>query len=187
MTSGELQKAQLQFQNVFARVSSTRPFHERMSGRLLLYPIDYVFLDRAQFAALSAVSIHAGVHTAYFAGFGGEGTGWAGTSGHRLVRLGDYEDYSSTAGDTDVEHFLFAAGGEWGVVTSDGEYAVVGGSEQMVSHLREALRYDQESVLQSFIRNSREMAAAGGATAWVPLLLQHVMGAEEAGRITSNW
>lgn len=136
-------------------------------------------LNRSQFDAVAAASLRLGVPNAYFVGFGGEDAGWGGTHGHSLVDLGSYDDYRLAEGASALEHFLFAPGGEWGLVTSDGEYALVGGQPTFIADLRDRLSYDQEAVIRSFVSEWREAGQAGASIEWVPPLLDQVLGPDK--------
>jgi len=68
-------------------------------------------------------------------------------------------------------------------VTSDGQYAVVGGAASFVADLRESLGFDQEAALQAFVRDWRETGRAGGSVEWIPRLLDHVFGPGEGLRL----
>lgn len=181
-TYDEFQRAEVAFRTAFRKATPTDPFSPRLSSRLLLYPIDYTVLESAQFDALATASARIGMSRAYFAGYGGEGGDWGKTHSHGLVDLHRYEDYRHGNGSAPLEHFLFAPQGEWGLVTSDGEYALVGGAPDFVADLRECLNYDAEETLRAFISDWREIGLASGSVEWVPTLLRHVFGAEEASR-----
>jgi len=182
-SADELQQAESAFRAVFARVSNADPFQPRLGARLLLYPIDNTLLD-AQFEAVATASIHAGVERPYFAGYGGEEAGWGGTYGHRLVDVRSYDDYRyDDDGFLIIEHFLFAPRGEWGLVTSHGEYAIVAGTETFIDDLRSALGYDEVRALGDLVSDWREIGHGGGSVEWVPRLLNHVLGAGKGPRL----
>lgn len=175
-TRRHLQEAAAAFRKVFAKASATEPFVPRLHARLLLYPIDYTVLDPSQFEAVARASLRAGMSSAYFANYGREDSGWDGTYGHRLVDLHSYADYRFVDGYAPLEHFLFPSSGDWGLVTSDGRYALVAGSEDFISDIRSALELDQRAVIRDFVSEWRDMERAGGSVDWVPLVLKHVSG-----------
>ena len=182
-TPEQLEHAESAFRAVFAEANYTEPFRPRLRSRLLLYPIDYVFLDAGQYDALGTASIRAGVSAAYLAAFGGEEEGWGGTYGHRFVDLHSYADYRFGAGTSPLEHFLFAPTAEWGLVTSDGEYALVAGADSFVAEIRSLLDYNEDGVVRAFVSDWREIERAGGSAEWMPRLLRHIFGAEKQSRL----
>lgn len=186
MEPEQLQQAESAFRAVFAKANYTDPFNPRLGSRLLVYPIDYTILEPAQFEAVGAASIRSGAPQAYVAGYGGEELGWSGTYDHRLVDLHNYEDYRPSGGSRNLEHFLFAPNGEWGLVTSDGEYALVAGTAPFMANLQDSLGYDQEHVLRAFISDWRESARAGASVEWVPVLLDHVLGEDKGFRLWAD-
>jgi hypothetical protein len=82
-----------------------------------------------------------------------------------------------------LEHFLFAPRGEWGVVTSHGQHAVVGGTQGFIGDVRARLRYDEAATVRAFVADWTEMAEAGATVDWVPVLLDHVLGAGHGRRV----
>jgi hypothetical protein len=181
-TGAALDDAGKAFRNVFARANAVDPFAPHVEGRLLLYPIDYVRLDKPQFEALAEASANLGGATAYLAAYG-EGGGWEATHSHYLIALDDYATYRALSGQT-LEHFLFDAGGEWGLVTADGGYALLGGSGAFSERVRHALGYDQHSVMCAFVKDWREEQTEGARVDWVPTVLDHLLG---PGQGTVRW
>lgn len=177
----ELQQAEAAFRRAFAKASYTDPFGTSVRSRLLLYPIAYTILNPEQYAALGAAS-GASCRRAYFAAFGGEERGWGGTYAHRLVDLSSYDEYVGANPAGTLEHFLYGIGGDWGLVTSDGEYALLGGNEAFVASFADALGYDQDLALKTFIYDWREAEQAGASVGWVPILLDHVLGPGQGRR-----
>jgi hypothetical protein len=181
-TTGELARAESTFRRVFAKANYTDPFSDNLSARLLLYPIDYTIFDRRQYEAVAMAAHRAGSDRAYFAGYGGEDQGWGGTYGHGVVDLCSYDDYRGANASGALEHFLFGLEGDWGAVTSDGEYALLGGTPSFAAAVIEALGYEQERVVRAFVSDWRAAGKAGASVAWVPSVLDHVLGAGEGSR-----
>ena len=176
----DLERAEFAFRTVFGNTSYTMPFSRNVRVRFLIYPIDYTLLDTSQFAAVAAAASQAGDGFAYLAGFGGDEAGWGGTYGHRLVDLDSYADYKPETGADNLEHFLFSPEGKWGLVTSDGQYAVVGGDERFIAVLRAHSPQDEDQMVRAFVRDWREVEQSGGSVAWMPELLEHIFGSERA-------
>lgn len=167
---------------MFAKVDYTEPFHSRVAARLLLYPIDYTILDPAQFQAVAAASLRIGIDCAYLVGFSGKNADWGVTYGHRLVDLRNYDDYASFEDASNLEHFLFAPTGAWGLVTSDGEYALIGSSKTFAADIRDQLSYEPEETVRRFVSDWREAEQEGATVEWVPTLLDHVFGVGEGSK-----
>lgn len=181
-TPEQFQEAESAFREVFAKVDYTEPFNSRVASRLLLYPTDYTILDPGQFQAVAAASLRLGIQDAYLVGFSGKDADWGVTYGHRLVDLRNYEDYSSFEDASNLEHFLFAPTGEWGLVTSDGAYALIGGTETFVADIRDQLAYEPEETVRRFVSDWRDAEKEGASVEWVPTLLDHVFGVGEGSR-----
>jgi hypothetical protein len=182
ITPEEFQDMESSFRSVFSQGDPAEPFVAEITGRLLLSPIDYTLLDRIQFEAVAAASLSRGIESAFHAEFGRDDVRWGKTYNHRTVDLQDYADYRGVDDALSVEHFLFSPTGGWGVVTSDGEYAVIGGDTSFVDDVRRRLGYEDEIVLNAFVTKWRELEQAGAVVHWVPKLLDHVLGRGEGRR-----
>lgn len=178
-----LERVESAFRQVFRQPNYTAPFGSELKARLLLYPIDYTILDKDQHGAVAAAARRSGASDAYFAGYGGEDRGWGGTYSHGVVSLSSYDDYRRANAVGTLEHFLFGSDGAWGVVTSDGEYALVGGDRPFIDAVTTALAYDQEATVRAFVADWREAEEAGASVEWVPRLLEHVLGPEQGAQL----
>jgi hypothetical protein len=174
VTFEDFQWAEAAFCRLFARASDVAPFADDVDGRLLLCPTRCLRLAPRQFEAVAAASTALGVIRAYSAGWDGDEGAWGTTSGHRHVDLGSYESYVADLPPGAVGGFLFAPRGEWGVVTSALDYALVGGPARFVAAIRRRLEYDEDSALERFVAEWRELAEVGAAIDWLPRLLDHV-------------
>lgn len=174
VTFEDFQWAEAAFRRLFARACDVSPFADEVGARLLLCPTRCLRLAPRQFEAVAAASAELGVVRAYSAGWSGEEGGWGATCGHRHVDLGGYESYVADLPAGAVGGFLFAPRGEWGVVTSALDYAVVGGPPRFVAAIRRTLEYDELAALERFVAEWQELAEVGAAIEWLPRLLDHV-------------
>lgn len=177
-TPEELDRARSAFRRVFAKATDVDPFADHVTSRLLLYRIDYTGLEREQFDAIASASRAEGIHRAYLVGLPGEyNPTWEATWGHFMIDLVSYVEYNAAwEFGPMVEHFLFAEDGSWGVATSHGEYALVGGSSSFIASVREALVYDEQEGVEQLVSDFRAMLEGGSSAAWVGIMLAHVFG-----------
>jgi len=184
-TPEELRCAEAAGSQVFRSfdVHGSQPFRESMVARLLVYPIDYTMLESDQFGALAAAAAAVGDRTAYLAAYGDPEAGWQGTYDRRLVALDDFLDYKPH-GTLILEHVLYSPQGVWGLATSDGNYAVAGGSQTFVDTLRRHLSWREDEALRAFVRDSREIGRdAAYVESWLRPLLEHVYGENGAAEL----
>ena len=149
---------------------------------MLLYPIDYTMLEPEQFGALAAAAAAAGDRTAYLAAYGDAEAGWGGTYGHALVSLDDFLDYKPQRDTLILEHMLYSPQGTWGLATSDGEYAVVGGPHVVIDALRCNLPQREDEAVKAMARDSREVDRDTDP-AWLRSLLAHIYGEYRAAKV----
>jgi hypothetical protein len=174
VTLEDFQWAEAAFQRLYAQASDVAPFADEVGARLLLCPTRCLRLAPRQFEAVAAASASLGVIRAYSAGWSGDEGAWGTTSGHRHVDLGSYGSYVADLPPGAVGGFLFAPRGEWGVVTSALDYALVGGPAPFVAAVRRRLEYDEETALERFVAEWEELGEVGAAIDWLPRLLDHV-------------
>jgi hypothetical protein len=174
VTCEDFQWAEAAFRRLFARACDVSPFADEVAARLLLCPTRCLRLAPRQFEAVAAASADLGVVRAYSAGWSGEEGAWGTTSGHRHVDLGSYESYVADLPAGAVGGLLFAPRGEWGVVTSALDYALVGGPPPFVAAIRRTLEYDEPAALERFVAEWQELADVGATIDWLPRLLDHV-------------
>jgi hypothetical protein len=183
-TPEELGRAEAAGRQVFQSFDgwSPQPFRDTIEARLLIYPIDYTMLEAEQFAALAAAAATVGDLTAYVVPYGARESGWEGTYDHSLLTLDDYLDYKPP--DTlIIEHLLYSPRGAWGVVTSHGEYAAVGGAQGFVDTLRRHLPQREDEAVEMLVREWREIGRSGGNVSWLRPLIAHLYGEDRAARV----
>lgn len=156
-----------------------QPFHEAISDRMLIYPIDYTMLTPDQFGAVAAGAEVVGDTYAYVVSYGTLEAGWAGTYDHRLVGLNDYRTYRPR-GAVVLEHLLYSPSGSWGVITSDGGEAVVGGPWAFIDRVRSNLPESEELMATAFVRDQKAVGHGGGNIEWLRPLLRHLYGDAKA-------
>jgi hypothetical protein len=161
------------YQSIGTGVSE--PFRAQLGARMLIYPTDYTMLTSEQFQALSAGAALMGDTSAYVVPYGTLDAGWAGTYDHRLIDLGNYGDYRPP-GALVLEHLLYSPTGRWGIVTSDGGEAIVGGSDAFVEEIRSQVGDAEEDMAMAFVRDQRAVGQGGGNIEWLRPLLRHIYG-----------
>jgi hypothetical protein len=183
-THEQLRRAEAAGREVFRSfdVGTSHPFRDSIEARLLVYPIDYTMLAPEQFGAVAAAAAIVGDKTAYFAAYGNPEADWRGTSEHGVVALGDFLDYKPERNALILEHLLYSPQGAWGLATSDGEYAVVGGSHDFVDTLRHHLPQREDEAVKAFVRDWTEIGRGDGA-GWLRPLIEHVYGEARAARM----
>lgn len=84
------------------------------------------------------------------------------------------------------DYFIYSSSGKWGVLVSSAHYGLLGGSQEFIEGVRGAFpELDREvyDFLQ-YWKNYRDDAVSRGHKStlgdWLPVLLRHVYGAEEA-------
>ncbi|MEJ7567735.1 MAG: hypothetical protein WKF41_05660 [Gaiellaceae bacterium] len=141
---------------------------------MLIYPISYTMLGREQFGAVAEAAASVGDATAYLVPYGSLEADWAGTYDHRLVAL-EYTDYE-LEGTLVLEHLLYSPEGKWGVVTSHGDFALVGGTQTVIDAVRGGITADEELMTRAFVRDWRDIGRRGGEIGWLLPLLVHLYG-----------
>lgn len=182
-TPEELLRAEGAAREVFQSfdAGTSQPFRASIEARLLVYPIDYTMLTPEQFGALTVAAAAVGDATAYLAAFGPPDAGWQGIHEHCLVALDDFLEYRSKPDALILEHLLYSPRGTWGLVTSDGEYAAVGGSQSFVDTLRRHLPEQETEAVKALIRDSREAGRDDDhVERWLRPLVGHVYGENRA-------
>jgi hypothetical protein len=84
-----------------------------------------------------------------------------------------------------LENAIFSTNGSWGIVFSQEDHAVLGGSKLFVSNF--ASRFPQERIGAEFVRTWRQRAVEWKTDIeWLPGLLENVYGATEANRLLAS-
>jgi hypothetical protein len=177
-TLEEFVGAEAAFSSVFACASDIEPFQASVEARLLLSPTRGFGLSEKHFAAVAAGAAASGVHRAFFAGWSGDDGAWGATHGHRHVDLGSYGSYLAGADCSSIGQFLFAPRGEWGIVASALDYALIGGSATFVDEIAARLDYDADAELERFLVTWHELADVGACVDWLTPLVNHLVAGE---------
>lgn len=179
-TSDEFRSAEAAARRVFRSFDASRPFRERMEARMLLYPINYTMLTVEQFRALAEAATAVGDDTAYVVPYAVADASWESTYDHGVVELHAFSDYSPE-GTLILEHLLYSPQGRWGLVTSDGGDALLGGSQAFIEAVGEALPEGEEArMVKTFVRDSQYLGRSGGDIDWLHPVLAHLYGETKA-------
>jgi hypothetical protein len=150
-----------------------------MPARTLLYPLDYVYLDESQLAAVAYAAERLGEREAFVVDVDETAPAWGRTSRHRLVSL--YVDgYAAIAEDTILTHALLSPSGSWAFVTTFEQYAIGGGGETFMDDVLTRLPVDRDEMAEAFARDMRAFGREGATVEWVPRVLENVYGSARA-------
>ena len=83
-----------------------------------------------------------------------------------------------------LENVLYSPSGQWGIMLSHEEHALLGGSTQFMSRLHDKLPPDSLEEFLSFWKYARDHYQAN--IEWLPKQLIHVYGYETAQRLLSD-
>ena len=165
---------------VFRGLSPERSiFTSRIFSRAILYPCAHR-LSATQFSALSAALRVAGESEYYMSYVPVVQTD--DESFHQYWRLprGDFSAYE-VATRAPLEMALYSVKEEWGILTTDAEFAVVGGSESFIRALFTELPDDSATQARRFVEDWCENARLGSwRTDWVESMLPDIVGPEFA-------
>jgi hypothetical protein len=158
---------------------TTDPFDEPLApeveARALLFPVGYL-LDREQLAAVLAAARSVGDDT--FCVSVTEHTREDGNAnnGHWKLAYWEVEEYLALSKVGVLENAVYSPQGTWGILLSQEQHGVVGGTEVFVGQLRATFPGFQRSV-EAFLAFWRENERRHRANLeWVPRLLAHVYG-----------
>jgi hypothetical protein len=185
-------RAGRQFDTLFRALDPySEPFNVTASARLLLYPIEGFFLDEQQFRAIADASLENGDAT----GFLVPALSWEGQAEWDKRTMWELDLNNPTVsyyGGPENDPFvwitaMFGSNGGWGVVTSDEEFALVGGDEQVVAKIVARLPEHPTEMIDQLIEDVDDLyERLGIKTEWLFKVLQHVVGSARAREYLKN-
>lgn len=168
------------FHSVFQGVDSfDEPLASEVKNRELWAPVYYT-LSVEQFGAVCAVAAAVGdvqicvsVTEEFESGSGLTATHW-------IFESWEYAEYEDEPSFRVLENAVYSPSGKWGILFSHEQHAIVGGSPEFMSTLtREYPDLTQSTV--EFLRYWSDVSQRHGTSVkWVPLLLAHIYGREQA-------
>ena len=184
-TPAGLERARAAFYSVF-QVPDTfgAAFQERIVRRDLIYPVGFC-LDGEEFAALGRAASELGQRGVFIST----------TEGHKL---GEFSSWSHWEVDLEsypygglqklgfvplVENAIYSQKGDWGLVISHEQHALVGGPPDFVERLKSSFPGPSDH-LAEFLEYWKENRGRFNAdVSWIEPFLSHLYGDEEAARI----
>jgi hypothetical protein len=167
------------------------PFTSQIPFRAIVYPVGYV-LHPDEFQAVSGAAAIAGDDRLFAALLEEEGR-------PHFVLQSSFEDYEALpiAG----ENALYGPSGTWGLMTSHLDHCVIGGTRPFFDHLsstfpaiepgrapgepgREPIAFADQ--VHEFLRDRFRSGKENAVQSWLPELLTHVYGSQEASRLLAS-
>jgi hypothetical protein len=122
------------FDRVFASTDPfDYPFRPAVEASLVFYPTEGYHLSQVQYAAVVAAA-HATGEPAFFVSVVEYSGDWVERGQHWLCDALGYEAYRSI--ELTLENALYSASGGWGLVLSQEQHALVGGSREFVRRVQ---------------------------------------------------
>jgi hypothetical protein len=159
-------------------------FTPEIECRFVLFPVDHYRLTKDQFVALGRAAVEA-VHdnSAYL--FDVEQWTKFGWDRKRreywLLSLDDYEAYENPPDDANIviiQNAIVSTSGRWGMVISDENHAIVGGSKEFVSRFLDALQVNKNEMRNLWLRHwHRNQKELGYETSWLSRQVDELTGA----------
>lgn len=175
-----------------------RPFAPNIIGRRIIYPCYSELEERLVNAVISAAAA-LGDSGCYLSLVGISGS--YEDPNHCYIPLSEFiEAYAGTDEDKligtrlkmnpyGLETIIYSATGKWGILTSHEMYGLLGGSLEFIDQIRASVANLDEQVY-GFLERLRGLLVVAGAyppdvtrNKWLPGLLAHVYGLEEAQEI----
>ena len=180
----EIQKARDAYFSVFQNRSPYRaPFREDTAVRAMIYPVDTYPDDDLYFAIANAVS-EIGEDEAYFSTIMTVTEDSYFAVDFWKLDLDEYPFNDKGMRENGwialLESTIYSIEGDWGVILTNKQFGLVGGSNPFMDGLRRWV-HDLDSQVVRFVDQywyARQ--SPGGNSAWLPSLLAHVYGEEKA-------
>jgi hypothetical protein len=186
-------KAKRAFDMVFqSRDPFNEPLQNDIVSRAILFPSNYLFTGcPEQYEAIVAAATAINERYAYVSETEGydrgipfeSGPGYHGIVDIDRISLDDLDRLTSLQGYGGIsESALYSTKGTWGAITSHENHAVIGGTSDFMAVIAD--RIDLDASVREFLADYiREHERFGGdAPSWVPRLMRHVYGDENAAR-----
>lgn len=176
----DLEACEAAFLHLLRAVGGTVGIDDTVPARTLIYPLDYTFLDDAQFDALAHAARAIGESEAFVVEIDETDPHWASTSHHSWIPL-ELEAYRELAAKGILTHALLSKSGSWVVRTSFDRFALGGGEQGFIGDMTAHLPRPPDRMVEDFVSDMRELGAEGGAdVTWVLPILENVLGDRRA-------
>ena len=168
------------------------PFSDNLHDRLLLFPTDLFLLTEAQFACLARAAASRGEDWAFLTEIA-ESDRWThAPSNVWILELTDYDGYAdpqpepsvALAGEAvwlrtgekptigTVPNAIYSPNGEWGILVSDRDDALVAGSSTFMRIMRACLPMSQSEMLRKWVDEYRDEGET--TNGWMAKVSQHL-------------
>jgi hypothetical protein len=97
---------------------------------------------------------------------------------HWYVPFGDLNSYKHIF-KLRVENFIFSPNAKWGVITSEEDFAIIGGANEFMTIFRENIP-DLKNQLHEFLLRRQYEAQRNYKVGWVPSVLKYLFGEDKA-------
>ncbi len=175
---------------VIARVDPSHEFFtDAASARAILFPVPYA-LDQGQFEAFRQAAATVGDTDGFYL--------------HSVERHAprpdepqdwwiSFDDYESYVRAVSLENVLHSASGRWGILALQSNEVVVGGLGAFTdalldgwpSHAEGAEIYGARRQVEAYLADLARIGRRDTVERWLPSLLTHTYGSEEAARLLS--
>jgi hypothetical protein len=160
-----------------------QPFTDAIEVRRILYAITYR-LPLPLLKVLANAASEVGDEGFYFSVLERPAMDQQDRPYHWYIPFAELEQYYSLDYPFVLENVLYSPSGQWGIMVSHEEHALLGGSTQFMSRLQDKLPPDSLEEFLSFWKYARDHYQAN--IAWLPKQLIHVYGYETAQRLLSD-
>jgi len=180
----EFDEAEVAFRKVFkASDNKAVPLLLNMEHRTLLLPTAGSILHEPHSRIVCNAASAIGDHLVYYSELDGLDFNNFASSSHWKYRCDTQKNYYSAMDiicPVGVENLNYSIKGTWGVIVSDFDFVLVGGSTAFNEKVIEQYP-DYESVVKDYIAYWLEEERQNGIDmSWLPLLLTHVFGRTKA-------
>lgn len=180
MQSLEQHEWESRFRGAFASVFRSTdafdtPLASTLEAKALIYPVHYL-LEREQFDAFVEAARSAGDDAICLSVTEGFPTQPSDQQRHWLLEFWDFEEYQELTPIGVLENALYSPDGQWGMLISHEQHALVGGSRSFMSTLATAFP-DFELSIAEFVATWCEARERDRVdTGWIVPAFEHLYG-----------
>lgn len=86
-----------------------------------------------------------------------------------------------------AENAIYSLNGSWGIIISNDQFAIIGGSIEFMNNFRVKYRNLQNSIKEFFRYWKLEQKTFNVDVSWIPSLIHHVYGKEKSSKIIKEY
>lgn len=175
------------FRQVFAATDPFgSPFQPAVSARALLYPVSYL-LDAEQFQALADVARSIGDDAICVSITETNKRLDAPDARHWILEHWEWTEYHELGDVGVLENAVYSPIGQWGMLISHEQHAVLGGSERFMQEMAARFPAFQESLGEFLTYWSENSRRHNADVDWVAPLLSHLYGESRARQVSLEY